>query len=141
MQALLAIRNGVAALCTQVGVLVLGIAVGLGVPVLWIWVGSQLQGGTAPSFTALAVVHLGIIVTLVLIAALFSFFVDRSNQRRRKLARHEWMQGMTEARRTDSITSTHPLELIVFFAVFIDIIVFLVWFFAFANPGTPVGQG
>ena len=40
-----------------VGVLVFG----AGVPWLWVWIGSQLQGGTAPSFTGLGVALLWII--------------------------------------------------------------------------------
>ena len=31
--------------------------------------------------------------------------------------------------------------MIIIFAVFVDIIVFIVWFFFFADPGNPVGQG
>lgn len=138
-EALNTIRHGLTATATRVGIVVLGVLVGIGVPVGWIWVGSQLQETTAPSWTALAVVHVGIIFTLLLIAGLFSFFVSRSKARRRE--RSDWMRGMTEERRVDSISDAHPLELIVFFAVFIDLVVFFVWFFAFADPGTPVGQG
>jgi heme/copper-type cytochrome/quinol oxidase subunit 2 len=124
---------------TRIGVVVLAIAVGLGVPVLWIWIGSQVQDTTAPSWTALAVVHVGMIFTLLLIAGFFSFFVARSKARRKE--RSDWMRGISEERRVDSISDVHPLELVIFFAVFVDIIVFIVWFFAFADPGTPVGQG
>lgn len=139
MQALQAIRHGVVAAGTRVGVVVLGVLVGLGVPLMWVWIGSQIQETTAPSWTALAVVHVGMIFTLLLIAGSFSFFVDRAKMK--KHDRPDWMRGMSEDRRVDSISDVHPLELIIFFAVFIDIIVFLVWFFAFADPGTPVGQG
>jgi hypothetical protein len=139
MQALAVIRHGITATLTRISVVVLGILVGLGVPVLWVWIGSQIQSTTAPSWTALAVVHVGMIFTLLLIAGCFSFFVDRAKAKKRERA--DWMRGMTEERHVDSISDVHPLELIIFFAVFIDIIVFLVWFFAFADPGTPVGQG
>lgn len=108
-------------------------------PVLWIWIGSQVQESTAPSWTALAVVHVGMITTLLGIAGLFSFFVARSREKRR--ARVDWMRGQSEERRRDSIADVHPLEMIVIFAVFVDVIVFLVWFFFFADPGNPVGQG
>jgi hypothetical protein len=139
MHAFNVVRQGIATTVTRFGVLVLGVVVGLGVPVLWIWIGSQVQESTAPSWTALAVVHVGLIATLLLIAGIFSFFVERSRRKRRD--RSDWMRGMTEARRTDSLSDVHPLELIVIFAVFIDLAVFVVWFFAFADPGTPVGQG
>lgn len=123
----------------RIVVLMLSAIVGLGVPVLWIWVGSQIQGSTAPSWTALAVVHVGMIGTLLLIAGFFSFFIARSQERDN--ARVDWMRGQSEERRKQSISDVHPLELIVIFAVFVDIIVFLVWFFFFADPGNPVGQG
>jgi hypothetical protein len=138
-EALNTIRHGVAATATRIGVVVLGVLVGIGVPAGWIWIGSQLQETTAPSWSALAVVHVGIVFSLLLIAGAFSFFVSRTKAKTG--GRADWMRGMSEERRVDSISDAHPLELIVFFAVFIDIIVFLVWFFAFADPGTPVGQG
>jgi hypothetical protein len=123
----------------RIGVVALGAVVGLGVPLLWIWVGSQIQGSTAPSWTALAVVHAGMIGTLLLIAGIFSFFVARSREASK--ARADWMRGQSEERRKDTFSDTHPLEMIIFFAVFVDLIVFVVWFFFFADPGTPVGQG
>lgn len=113
--------------------------VGLGVPVLWIWVGSQVQQSTAPSWAALAVVHVGMITTLLLLAGVFSYFISRSQER--DMARSDWMRGQSETRRRDSISTAHPLELIVIFAVFVDVVVFLIWFFFFADPGNPVGQG
>jgi hypothetical protein len=134
-----AIVHGASTTISRLAMVVLGVLVGIGVPVAWIWVGSQIQSTTAPSWTALAVVHVGMISTLLAIAALFSFLAARDKRRRR--LRGDWMRGMTEARRSDSISDTHPLELIIFLAVFIDIVVFLVWFIAFADPGTPVGQG
>lgn len=141
MQALAALKRGISTTVGRAAIVVLGIVVGLGVPAGWIWVGSQIQTTTAPSWTALVVVHAGMIATLLMVAAIVSFFVDRSKQRTRRRARADWMRGMSEARRADSISGTHPLELIVFLAVLIDVVAFLVWFFAFADPGTPVGQG
>jgi membrane protein YdbS with pleckstrin-like domain len=123
----------------RVAQLALGAVVGLGVPVLWIWIGSQVQNSTAPSWTALAVVHVGMITTLLAIAGVFSFFVARADDRKR--ARVDWMRGQSEERHENTITHVHPLEMIVIFAVFVDVIVFLVWFFFFADPGNPVGQG
>ena len=99
----------------------------------------MFQGSTAPSWTALAVVHVGMIGTLLLIAGFFSFFVARSKESDR--ARSNWMRGQSEERRKETFSDTHPLEMIIFFAVFVDIIVFIAWFFFFADPGNPVGQG
>ena len=123
----------------RIGVVVLGGVVGIGVPFFWIWVGSRFQESTAPSWTALAVVHVGMIGTLLLIAGLFSFFVARSRENDR--ARADWMRGQSEERRKETFSDTHPLEMIIFFAVFVDVIVFFAWFFFFADPGNIVGQG
>lgn len=139
MQGMDVIRQGTSLAVTRAGIPVLAVLVGIGVPVGWVWIGSQLQETTAPSWTALAVVHVGMIFTLLLIAGFFSFFVARAKEKNRE--RSDWMRGMSETRKVDSISDVHPLELVIFFAVFIDIIVLFVWFFAFANPGTPVGQG
>lgn len=121
--------------------LALGAVVGLGVPLLWIWIGSQIQAGTAPSWSALAVVHVGMIGTLIVVAGFFSWLVERSRDRSKERSRSDWMRGQSEERREASISDMHPLEMIVIFAVVVDLIVFVVWFFFFADPGNPVGQG
>ncbi len=139
MGPLQALRRGTSTTFTWIMVVTLGALVGIGVPLGWIWVGSQAQNSTAPSGTAFMVVIVGVIFSLLLIGGFLSFFADRSKQRKRERA--DWMRGMTEERPHDSLSDVHPLELVIFLAVFIDIIVFLVWFFAFADPGTPVGQG
>lgn len=139
MRAVIALSHGVSSTVGRIAQIVLGAVVGLGVPVLWIWVGSQVQESTAPSWTALAVVHVGMITTLLAIAGFFSFFVARARDNEK--ARADWMRGQSEERHTDSIADVHPLEMIIIFAVFVDVIVFLVWFFFFADPGSPVGQG
>lgn len=131
--------RGIGNTASRVAVFVLGAVVGLGIPALWIWIGSQFQGGTAPSWSALVIVHVGMIGTLMLVAGFFSFFVARSKEKARE--RTDWMRGMREERKADSIADVHPLELIIFLAVFIDIIAMVVWFFFFADPGTPIGQG
>jgi hypothetical protein len=139
MRALISLRRGLSSTVGRIGVIALGAVVGLGVPLLWIWIGSQFQGGTAPSWTAFAVVLGGLIGTLLLIAGFFSFFVARSRERSR--ARVDWMRGQSEERRKETFSDTHPLEMIIFFAVFVDFIVFILWFFFLADPGHPVGSG
>src|SRR5438128_1071036 len=120
MQALRAIRNGLSSTMTTVLVLALGVLVGLGVPLLWIWIGSQTQNSTAPSATAFVVVIVGMLFTLLLIGGFMSFFADRSRSRQRQRA--DWMRGMSEERPRDSFTDVHPLELVIFCAVFVDIV-------------------
>jgi hypothetical protein len=80
-----------------------------------------------------------LIGTLLLIAGFFSYFVARSREQSR--ARVDWMRGQSEERRKETFSDTHPLEMIIFFAVFVDFIVFIAWFIFFADPGHPVGSG
>jgi hypothetical protein len=128
--------NGLGGLMLPIG----SVVIGIGLPVLWIWVGSQLQGGTTPSWVALAVVHTGLITSLIAVAGVFSWFVARDKAKAK--ARSDWLRGQSEDhQRKETIADIHPLERIIMFAVFVDIAVFLVWFFFFANPGVPVGQG
>ncbi len=52
------------------------------------------------------------------------------------------MRGQSEERRRETFSDTHPLEMIIFFAVFVDFFVFIAWFLFFARiPATPVGLG
>ncbi len=134
--------DAIGRLLTRFWITILAVLVGIGLPVLWIWIGSQFQDGTGPSWAALTIVHAGLVSSLIIIAALFSWFIARQNRRESSgSARVDWMRGMTEGRRSTSVSTTHPLELVIIVAVVVDLIAFLVWFFFFADPGTPFGQG
>jgi len=44
----------------------------IGTPLLWLWVGSQIQGATASLGTALGAMMIGVVVTIAALAALLS---------------------------------------------------------------------
>src|ERR1700712_3822069 len=66
------LRTGVGAvlvvLIMSIGSLVLWICT----PLLWLWVGSQIQGATASLGTALGAMMIGVVVTIAVLAALLS---------------------------------------------------------------------
>ena len=73
---------------------------GAGVPYLWVWVGSQLQGGTAPSFSGLGVALFGIIVSYGLMAYLLAWIKAVVTHDEDKPVRHDWNRSLSAERRT-----------------------------------------
>lgn len=120
------------AVAIGVGVLLFG----AGVPFLWIWVGSQLQGGTAPSLTGLGVAIAGIFVSYWLLGAVFAWIIERSRADTGP-TRYAWNRSM-RAERYQGPRTTHPLEEIVVMATILVGIATTIIFFLFGNPGVPV---
>jgi hypothetical protein len=90
----------------------------IGVPLGWLWVGSQIQG-SASLGTALAVTMVGVIVTIVVLAAILS-----------------WLNGkhaeLREARRLP-VSGTGALEPILVGSAGIAVLLFAIWFFGFSG--------
>jgi hypothetical protein len=128
------IAGAARAIGTVIGVVLFG----GGVPFAWIWVGSQLQGGTAPSLAGLGVAIAGIIVTYWLLAAVFAWIMERSRTDHGPV-RYDWNRSMRDERRRPGQTS-HALEEIVVTATILVGIACTIIFFLFGDPGTPVGS-
>ena len=110
---------------------------GAGIPFLWIWIGSQLQGGTAPSFGGLGVALLGIIGSYVLLAMVFAWVKERFAPQEGPV-RHAWNRSLSAERRTGP-SETAPIEDIAAAATLVVAIVCTLWFLLFGDPGVPVG--
>ena len=116
-----------------------GIAVvlfGAGVPYLWVWVGSQLQGGTAPSFGGLGVALLGIIISYSALAFLLAWLKAWVIHEDGKPVRYAWNRSLSAERHT--APQTHPIEDIIMTATILVGIVCTAWFLMFGSPGVPV---
>ena len=109
------------------------IVFGAGVPYLWVWVGSQLQGGTAPSFSGLGVALLGIILSYSLMAYLLAWLKAVVTHDEGKPTRHDWNRSLSAERR--QVAQTHPIEDIVITATILVGIVCTIWFLLFGDPG------
>lgn len=59
----------------------------IGTPLLWLWIGSQIQGATASVGTALSVTFIGVLATIVILAVVLAKLSDvyRANRRARGL--------------------------------------------------------
>lgn len=109
---------------------------GAGVPYLWVWIGSQLQGGTAPSFGGLGVALLGIILSYALMAFLLAWIKAWVTHDSGGPIRYDWNRSLSAERRT--APKTHPIEDMVMTATILVGIVCTAWFLMFGNPGVPV---
>ncbi len=108
---------------------------GAGVPYLWVWVGSQLQGGTAPSFSGLGVALFGIIFSYALMAFLMAWLKAWLTHDEGKPVRYDWNRSLSAERKT--APQTHPIEDWVMTATVLVGIVCTIWFLLFGDPGVP----
>jgi hypothetical protein len=124
MRALLRTGTGAVVLLS---IMILGsIVLWVGMPLLWLWIGSQVQGHTQSLGDALAVAFVGVLVSIVLLASLLSRLSDvyRSNC----LARGREDPGHV------------ALEAVLVVSAAITMSAFAVWFFFFAGAApAPIG--
>ncbi|MBV9464874.1 MAG: hypothetical protein JO206_01310 [Solirubrobacterales bacterium] len=98
----------------------------VGTPLMWLWIGSQIQGATASLGAALGVMFIGVIATIGLLAAVLAKLSDvyRANC----LAR-----GQTDP-------GHFVLEGVLVISAGLTLAVFVVWFFFFAGTSpVPIG--
>lgn len=112
------------------------IVFGAGVPYLWVYIGSQLQGGTAPSLSGLGVALFGIIISYSLMAYLLAWLKAVMTHDDGAPVRHDWNRSLSAERR--HAPDTHPIEDLVVTATILVGIVCTAWFLAFGSPGVPI---
>ena len=98
----------------------------LGTPLLWLWVGSQIQGSTSSLGLALLAMAAGVLVTVLLLAGLLS--------------------RLSEVHRSIAIARGHDdpghrmLESVMITAAGVAIVIFGIWFLLFAGASPmPLG--
>jgi hypothetical protein len=116
--------------------------IGFGVPLLWIWIGSQLQGDTGATnvdFSVAMAVLFGIILTYVLLLYLAGVVMhrfDKAAANRPATARAPWMRGMTDTRQRPGESSMGNVERVFVVTTMIVTAAFWLWF-AF-KAGSPL---
>jgi hypothetical protein len=98
----------------------------VGTPLLWLWVGSQIQGATESLGAALGAMAVGVIITIMLLATVLAKLSDvyRAN----RLA-----QGQDDPGHV-------VLENVLVVSAGVTLVVFVIWFFIFAGT-SPVPLG
>jgi heme/copper-type cytochrome/quinol oxidase subunit 2 len=98
-----------------------GLVLWIGVPVAWLYIGSQVQGKTNSLGAALAVMMVGVVVSILLIVPGLGWLNRKHVELR-------------EARGHDT-RGASALETVMTVSVAIAVIAFSVWFFVIAGPG------
>jgi hypothetical protein len=108
-------------------IMVIGsIVMWVGTPLMWLWIGSQVQGQTESLGSALAVAFVGVVITVMLLASLLSRLSD--GYRLNRVARGGEDPGHV------------VLEGVLVVSAGVSIAVFAVWFFLFAGAApAPIG--
>ena len=120
------LRTGTGALLVVAIMFIGSLVLWIGTPLLWLWVGSQIQGQTASLGAALGVMFVGVIVTITMLASLLAKLsnVYRANCVSRGLAD----------------PGHFVLEGVLVVSAGVTLTIFAIWFFFFAGASpVPVG--
>ena len=120
------LRTGLGATLVLLIMVIGSLVLWIGTPLLWLWVGSQVQGATASLGTALGVSFIGVVVTIMLLAGVLAKLsnVYQANRRAR---------GLED-------TGHYVLETVLVVSAGLTLAAFVVWFFFFAGASpVPVG--
>jgi hypothetical protein len=121
-----ALRTGAGAILLVLIMVVGSIVLWVGAPLLWLWLGSQIEASTASVGAAIGTAFLGAVLTIVLVAAILSKLSNfyRSN----RLAR-----GLDDP-------GHFVLEVVLVVSASVALFAFVVWFFFLAGAEPlPVG--
>ena len=124
---------------------VAAVIIGFGVPLAWVWIGSQLQTGSGAStvnFSVAMVILFGIILTYVLLLYLAGVVMALFGPRDAPGApgpgpsRAPWMRGMTDTRELKRGPSMGGIERL--FVVTTMIVTVAFWFWFAFKAGSPL---
>jgi hypothetical protein len=114
------LRTGASALIVIIIMVVGSLVLWVGVPLGWLWIGSQIQGSTGNVGTAIGAMFLGVLVSVVILAMALGWL----NRRYMELRRARGLQD-----------TASPLERVMVITAAIAVVGFTVWFLGVAGPG------
>jgi hypothetical protein len=120
------LRTGVGAVLVVLIMFIGSLGLWVGTPLLWLWVGSQIQGSTSSLGAAIGTAFIGVVLTIGLLAMVLSKLSDvyRANRRAR---------GMDDP-------GHFVLEGVLVVSAGLTLAAFVVWFFFFAGASPiPIG--
>ena len=115
------LRAGASGLILVLIMLGAGLVLWIGVPVAWLYIGSQVQGSTNSVGTAIFVMMVGVVASILAIVPVLAWLNRKHIELR-------------EARGLETHGST-ALEAVMTISVFIAVIAFSFWFFIIQGPG------
>ena len=120
------LRTGTGAILVVLIMLIGSLVLWIGAPLLWLWLGSQIEGATSSIGASIGAAFLGAVLTIVLVAMILSKLsnVYRAN----RLSR-----GLDD-------TGHFVLEAVLVISAGIALIAFVIWFFFLAGAEPlPIG--
>ena len=121
------LRNGTGAMLVLLIMVFGSFVLWIGAPLLWLWVGSQIEGATASVGTAIGSAFLGAVLTIVLVAAILG-----------KLS--NFYRANRVARGLDD-PGHFVLEVVLVISAGIAMVLFVVWFLFLAGADlVPLGM-
>jgi hypothetical protein len=116
------------------------IVVGAGVPLLWIWIGSVIQGSRGAqgveANTAVIMV-MGILISYTVVVLVAGMVQARSQGSRRPPTRYPWLRSMRDEPYRPGEGKLSPVEAVFVGTAIVASIAMLIWFFAFAGSPLP----
>ncbi len=108
-------------------------------PVVWLWIGSRMTDSTQPSLGPYLLVLVGVVLTAVVVGKLLGM-VNRVHMRvtgrlSDKREHAKWNRSMRGERR--SVNDRGVLEQVMAISVSCALVLFGIWFFAFAGSSLP----
>ena len=113
------LRTGAGAILVVLIMLIGSLVLWIGAPLLWLWLGSQIEGATSSLGGSIAAAFLGAVLTIVLVAGLLSKLsnVYRANRRAR---------GLDDP-------GHFVLEVVLVISASVALVAFVVWFLFLAG--------
>jgi heme/copper-type cytochrome/quinol oxidase subunit 2 len=115
------LRAGMSGVLVLLMMLGAGLVLWVGVPLGWLYIGSQVQGATDSVGTAIVVMLVGVVVSIVAVVPILGWL----NRKHLELR---------AARGLDTHGQT-ALEAVMTVSVLIAVLAFVVWFFVIVGPG------
>jgi heme/copper-type cytochrome/quinol oxidase subunit 2 len=116
-----AVRGGASALLAAAMMVIGSLVLWVGVPLGWLWVGSQIQAESDSVGTAIGVMLVGVVVSVVLLTMLL-------------MRLNRWHEHLREAAGRPP-RDTSLLEFVLVVTAGVAVVAFGVWFFIFTGPG------
>ena len=121
--------------------IVAAIVVGAGVPLFWIWIGSQIQGSrgaqSVEAGTAVIMV-LGILISYTVVLVIAGMIQGREGPSSpRRPNRYPWLRSMRDEPYRPGTDRLSPVEAVFVGTAIVASIAMLIWFFAFAGSPLP----
>jgi len=137
--------RAVGQILTLVATIVAAVIIGFGVPLAWVWIGSQLQTGSGAStvnFSVAMVILFGIILTYVLLlyvaGIVMAIFGPRDGPAGpTPRTRMPWMKGMTDTRELRRGPTMGGIERLFVITTVLVTIAFWFWFAFLAGSPLP----